>query len=227
VTVLIVLPVRLRCTRRLRMSHPAAKEGQQGPSQCSSPSHAPRRSMRTYDGPVVVMLAATCTIASLAGASPSDRDPASNVGEASSISRAFTNDHSPAVPPGLVVAISAAAFVAALLVGIGMDAIARQVASSRPSSPASDDSRSSGRLSSGAGTGRHDSGRQASARDAPVPRESSYFFDTDTGVWSMRGLSVKNGASSIGFPLYRDVEDGCTDAEKNPPLTHVDLSDSA
>lgn len=44
------------------------------------------------------------------------------------------------------------------------------------------------------------------------PRGSSYYFDKDKGVWSMRGLSATGGASSVGHPLYNVVEDGCADA---------------
>lgn len=57
-----------------------------------------------------------------------------------------------------------------------------------------------------------------------ISRCRSSTIETQSGDWGKRALSITDDASSIGFPMYQDVEDGCV--QLNPKLLqHMDLSD--
>lgn len=128
--------------------------------------------------------------------------------------------------PQAVAALVAACFVGAMLFGIAVDAVVKHInqpiASDAPPEPPS--AERNNRV-------RHDQVTANSARfarDGISPTESLTRGLSNSiehsGDWSRRGVSITNGASSIGMALYADIEDGCVDYRQHQ-LRHIDLSD--
>jgi hypothetical protein len=120
--------------------------------------------------------------------------------------------------------LAIACFVAAMLVGIAIDVIVRYINQPLQSE------QSLGRNDTSISSRRQRNSRQRrnslcrQGEENAMPFEADTSFSSYSGVWGMRALSITNGASSIGFPMYRDVEDGCVHVNE-AKASHVDLSD--
>lgn len=146
---------------------------------------------------------------------------------------------------GPIVGMVMACIVGAILLGIIVDFVVRHISSDDSEPTEEADSTGDSRADSPsqltpAVESYHRSSSNVS-RDGsvgsdgldPAKRGSSYYFDREKGIWSMRGLSSKGGASSVGHPLYSVVEEGCASInlrkkssakiEEEPKVEHWDL----
>lgn len=142
------------------------------------------------------------------GLHPIDNENAFGV---SSISREFTIHTAGQRPlevdpltPLAIVGIAISAFIAALIVGLAVDSVIRifRVPATSESSPTIESRPQSKSFNRESKEGSGNFQCRSSG-------DRAYFFDSDKGLWSQRGLSMTGGASSIGSPLYFEVEDGC------------------
>lgn len=103
--------------------------------------------------------------------------------------------------PWTIVGVAIAALFSSIIVGVAVDSAVRNFASSsrnESSRPREDMSHNSS-----AGTERVSRFQQRTTSDM------NFFLNSESGAWSMKGSSATNGASSIGFPFYDEIEDGC------------------
>lgn len=103
--------------------------------------------------------------------------------------------------PWTIVGVAIAALFSSIIVGLAVDSAVRNFASSSRNEipePREDMSQNSS-----GGTEIFNRFQQRTSSDR------NFFLNSESGAWSMKGLSATNGASSIGFPIYDDIEDGC------------------
>lgn len=140
------------------------------------------------------------------------------------------NDLEKVVPPNVSIYVLVACGVAAgiiliaVLVGIATDLVLKR-SSSESTQETPGDQKECKEES--------EAGPSLEERDVEsFARGSSYFFDKDTGVWSVKGFLDQGPASSIGLPLYHDIEQGLSassagalpESTLEQDISHVDLS---
>lgn len=123
--------------------------------------------------------------------------------------------------PQAVAALVVACFVGAMLFGVAADAVVKYInqpiASDAPSERSSMERKTQTEIDQVA--------RERMSPQEGLTRELGNFGE-HSGDWTRRGVSITNGASSIGMSMYADIEDGCVEYRQHH-LRHVDLSDPA
>lgn len=142
----------------------------------------------------------------------------------SSASDGMTNSVS--LSPQAVAALVAACFVGAMLFGIAVDAVVKHI--NHPIASDATPEQTSAERDSRVRNAQASSTSMHFARDGVGPTEGLERGLSNclehSGDWSRRGVSITNGASSIGMSMYADIEDGCVDYRQHQ-LRHIDLSD--